>query len=193
MKTRVGRPRSEKSREAVLAATHALLGEGGRLTFEAIAKRAGVGKPTIYRWWPSLADIVLEALLSQADAEIKVSRSSSLRDTLQDFLRQSMQAITAGAGTHLRFLMAQAQQDEAFRVRFREKFTAERRKVLRSIFQDAVERGQLDKRQNLDILADMVFGAMWYRLMLGHLPMDELFAGELAETVAKLVQSHAAD
>ncbi|WP_245628590.1 helix-turn-helix domain-containing protein [Salidesulfovibrio brasiliensis] len=54
MKTRVGRPRSEKSREAVLAATHALLGEGGRLTFEAIAKRAGVGKPTIYagglRW-----------------------------------------------------------------------------------------------------------------------------------------------
>ncbi|WP_245628591.1 TetR-like C-terminal domain-containing protein [Salidesulfovibrio brasiliensis] len=104
-----------------------------------------------------------------------------------------MQAITAGAGTHLRFLMAQAQQDEAFRVRFREKFTAERRKVLRSIFQDAVERGQLDKRQNLDILADMVFGAMWYRLMLGHLPMDELFAGELAETVAKLVQSHAAD
>lgn len=193
MKTRVGRPRSEKSREAVLAATHALLGEGGKLTIEAIAKRAGVGKPTIYRWWPSLADIVLEALLSQADAEIRVSRSGTVQDILRDFLRQSMQAITAGAGTHLRFLMAQAQQDEAFRVRFRENFTAERRKVLRSIFQDAVERGQLDERQNLDILVDMVFGAMWYRLMLGHMPMDAFFADELTDAVAKFVQSHAAD
>ena len=61
-KAKAGRPRSEKSQEAVIQAAHALLREtgGAGLTVEAIARRAGVGKATIYRWWPSLADIVLE-------------------------------------------------------------------------------------------------------------------------------------
>ncbi|MFF9085137.1 TetR/AcrR family transcriptional regulator [Streptomyces sp. NPDC014991] len=57
--------RSEKSRRAIHAAALALVGEVGypRTTVEAIAARAGVGKQTIYRWWPSKADVLLEAFL----------------------------------------------------------------------------------------------------------------------------------
>ena len=65
-----GRRRSERSHEAILAATQRLLLERGyrELTIEGIAARAGVGKQTIYRWWPSKAALVLEAYLAGQEA-----------------------------------------------------------------------------------------------------------------------------
>lgn len=194
-KAAIGRPRNEKSREAILAATRDLLNEkgGAGLSIEAIARRAEVGKPTIYRWWPSLADIVLEALLQQADATIAVPPFESLRGSLRPFLRRSMKAIADGGGAHLRFLMAQAQMDDGFRARFRDNFTARRRAVLKSIFQQAVERGQIGAGQDLEMLVDLVFGAMWYRLLIGHAPMDERFADDLTEVIVGLVATSPAE
>lgn len=188
-KGKIGRPRSEKAREAILSATHELLqeNEGSGLTIEAIARCAGVGKPTIYRWWPSLADIVLEAVLQQADSSIPVPRYQSLRETLGMFLRYSIDAIDEGGGAHLRYLMAQAQQDEGFRERFREHFVSKRRDTLRSIFSQAVEHGHISSEQNLELLVDIVFGTMWYRLLVGHAPMDVSLADELTENVLRLV------
>ncbi|CAM5656658.1 MULTISPECIES: TetR/AcrR family transcriptional regulator [Streptomyces] len=60
--------RSERSRRAIYAAALALVGEVGypKTTVEAIAARAGVGKQTIYRWWSSKADVLLEAFLDLA-------------------------------------------------------------------------------------------------------------------------------
>lgn len=185
-----GRPRSRKSQKAILAATHALLNESGTggLTIESIARRAGVGKPTIYRWWPTLADIVLEALLDLADTEIAVPESSSPRESLSLFLRKSMEALNRGSGVHLRFLMAQAQQDEAFRERFREHFVTARRKVLHSILLRATQAGRGAPVANRDLVVDMVFGAMWYRLLVGHAPLDEAFAEELTEAAMELLR-----
>lgn len=189
-KAKIGRPRSEKSQEAVIKATHELLHElgGAGLTIEAIARRANVGKPTIYRWWPTLADIVLEAILLQADTKITVLPFESLQETLNQFLKQSMKSITDGDGAHLRFLMAHAQKNEDFRGRFRDNFTAQRRTVLNSIFLQAKEHGQISPAQNLEMLIDIVFGTMWYRLLIGHAPMDESFADELTEVIIRLVQ-----
>ncbi len=193
-KAKIGRPRSEKAQEAIRTATNELLKEkgGAGLTIEAIARRAGVGKPTIYRWWPTLADIVLEVLLHQADTSIAVPASDSLQETLSHFLRQSMKAIADGGGNHLRFLMAQAQQDEEFRERFRENFVAKRRATLHSIFQEAVNQGQIHAEQNLEMLLDIVFGTMWYRLLIGHASMDDTFAAELTEITMQLVKSRPA-
>ncbi|NDV28729.1 TetR/AcrR family transcriptional regulator [Desulfovibrio sp. JC010] len=184
-KAKAGRPRSEQARELILGATHELLREnsGAGLNIEAIARRAGVGKPTIYRWWPSLADVVLEALLQQAGEQITVPEYDTFGETLRGFLSVSMQAIEHGAGIHLRFLMAQAQKDDEFRQRFESNFVTERRTVLRSIFLRAQENGQIPAGRNPDILVDMVFGAMWYRLLVGHAPMDDQFAAELTEVV----------
>lgn len=191
---KTGRPRSEKSREAIIKATRDLLHEGGGagLTIEAIARRAGVGKPTIYRWWPALADIVLEALLRQAETVIEAPSADSLRESLRGFLRQSMRAIDEGAGEHLRFLMAQAQKDEEFRARFRDNFVAERRAALRSIFEQAITRGEISADRSPDLLTDMIFGAMWYRLLTGHAALDEFFADELTEAAMRLVEARSA-
>ncbi len=191
VKAKTGRPRSKKSRESIINATHDLLVEKGvaGVTIEAIAKRSGVGKPTIYRWWATSADVVLEAVLGQAETSILVPTCESLGEALRQFLRQSMQSIAEGGGAHLRFLMAQAQKDEGFRERFRVNFVAKRRAVLMSIFLVAVENGRIDSDHNLEMVVDMVFGAMWYRLLIGHAPMDESFADELAQIILGVVQA----
>ncbi|WP_022660234.1 TetR/AcrR family transcriptional regulator [Paucidesulfovibrio longus] len=194
-KAKIGRPRSERTREAILRAAHELLIEnrGVCLTMEAVARRAGVGRPTLYRWWPTLADIVLEAVLRLADEEIAVSARESLRETLREFLRGSVRAILDGGGAHLRFLMARAQEDGGFRERFREGFAAKRRAVLNSIFTQAAEQGRIGLVHDPDMLADVVFGAMWYRLLVGHASLDEAFADELADVAMALVRAGAGE
>ena len=58
-----GRPRSERARQAVLAAAGELLVEGGMaaVTMEAVAARAGVSKVTVYKWWPSRGAVAIDA------------------------------------------------------------------------------------------------------------------------------------
>ena len=52
-----------------------------------------------------------------------------------------------------------------------------------------MQRGQIDSEQNLELVADIVFGAMWYRLLIGHASLDESFADELTEVIIRLVQA----
>ncbi len=139
--------------------------------------------------WPSVADIVLEAVLRQANASIPVSQYTSLRESLGEFLQLSMRAIEQGGGPHLRFLMAQAQADPDFRERFRDNFAARRREALFSILQQAAQAGDLTAQSateaKLELLTDMIFGAMWYRLLVGHAAMDQEFADALIEVVVQ--------
>ena len=107
-----GRPRSEASRQATLVAALGLAADVGygRLTIEGIAARAGVGKQTIYRWWPSKADILLEAGAVKADLHVPVTDHGSYRADLRAFLEASYQMRShPGLADLLRALMAEAQ------------------------------------------------------------------------------------
>src|ERR671934_1249914 len=86
---RPGRPRSEEARRAILAATLELAAEHGRqgLRMDAIAKRAGVSKETLYRWWRSKAEVLLEALAERGEETIPVPDSGSLHTDLLAFMR----------------------------------------------------------------------------------------------------------
>src|ERR671936_344940 len=86
---RVGRPRSETARAAILAAAFELASERGPsgLTMEAVAKRAGVSKETLYRWWKSKAEVLLEALAERGEETIPVPDSGSLHTDLLAFMR----------------------------------------------------------------------------------------------------------
>lgn len=187
-----GRPRCELAQEAILEATHNLLTEkgGNGVTIEAIAKQANVGRPTIYRWWPSVADIVLDVVLREADSAICVHHEAPFAKNLQLFLRQSVQALNEWGGAHLRFLMAHAQKDEEFRERFRENFTNKRRQIVHSMLLHATETGEVSPICDSDLLIDLIFGPMWYRLLTGHAPLDESFANELAQTVLYLTEAN---
>jgi AcrR family transcriptional regulator len=181
-----GRPRSEEARRAILEATAALLTEVGYggTTVETVAARAGVGKQTIYRWWPTKADLVLEASAGDGTGEagfaVPAEDHGSYPADLRAFL---LTAYTMAAheptADLLRSLMVEAQLRPEFGERFRERFLAPRRTAFAAITDRAAERGDLPAYPAPATVADVVFGTLWYRLLATREPLDEGLAGEL--------------
>jgi AcrR family transcriptional regulator len=182
-----GRPRSEASRQATLAAALELATETGygRLTIEGIAARAGVGKQTIYRWWPSKADILLEAGAAKADLHVPVTDHGSYRADLRAFLEASYRmAGHPQLADVLRALMAEAQIDPEFGDRFRAAFLERRRGAFAVITDRARERGDLPPRPDPGTVADIVFGTIWYRTLATRQPLDSGLVADLVGLLA---------
>lgn len=185
---RPGRKRSQQSRLAILQAAFELIGEVGYggLTIEGIAARSGAGKQTIYRWWPSKADVLLDALATKADLHVPVADQGSYAADLRSFLAASFalsrqrQVVDA-----LRALMAQAQIDAAFGERFRALFLQRRRDALRVITDRARARGDLPAGLPPGTVADIVFGVIWYRLLATRQPLDDRLVDELVATLCQ--------
>jgi AcrR family transcriptional regulator len=185
---RRGRPRSEAARRAILDASMDELAEHGygALTMEGIAARAGVGKQTIYRWWPSKAEVVLDALLDLAAARISVPDKGTLDADLTAFLTDSfrpyeLRPILTG-------LMAHAVLDPAFATAFRDRFLFSRRAALRQILSRAAGRGEIAPEVDPELLIDVVYGVLWYRLLLDHAPLNEESGRQLAALVMRAVR-----
>jgi len=185
---RPGRPRSEAARQAISAAAMAELTERGyaALTIEGIAARAGVGKQTIYRWWPSKADLVLEALLDLSATRVAVPDEGSLPADLVGFLEETFRQ--RGQRPVLVGLMAQALLDPVFAVAFRDRFLFGRRAVLRQILDRAAKRGEIAPDIDPELVIDVVYGVLWYRLLLDHAPLDDEAGRRLAELVVRAVR-----
>jgi AcrR family transcriptional regulator len=170
-----GRPRSEESRQAILVATLELVTEVGYsgLTIEGIAARAGVGKQTIYRWWGTKADVLLEAGAVKADIQIPTNDRGSYEADLRAFLEASYRVGNRPEYTALlQALMAEAQINTEFGQRFRESFLERRRSALAVITDRARKRGDLPERPSAGTVADIVFGTIWYRVLATHAVLD---------------------
>jgi AcrR family transcriptional regulator len=182
-----GRKRSAASRSAILDAAIELVGEAGfgALTIEGIAARSGTGKQTVYRWWPSKADVLLEALASRADLDIPVTDQGSYAADLLAFLTASLRMGRDPRVTAiLRALMAQAQIDPAFGARFQAAFLARRRAALTVLTDRARARGDLPAGTPPELVADVVFGVIWYRVLARDEPADPRLPARLAALLA---------
>lgn len=182
-----GRPRSQASRKAILKSALELVAEVGYagLTIEGIASRAGVGKQTIYRWWPSKADVLLEAGAAKADVYVPVTDHGSYLADLRAFLEASYRlGRNRPLADVLRALMAEAQIAPEFATRFRTAFLERRRAALAVITDRARQRGDLPQRPAPDVVADIVFGTIWYRILATHQPLDTDLADDLIAVLA---------
>ena len=180
-----GRPRSEHSHEAILDAVLELLeAEGyGALTIEGVARQAGVGKQTIYRWWKCKAELVLEAYANHAASKTPVLDRGTVRGDLEAFLGAGFKRLTDISGPIMRGLMADAVHDEEFREVLVNAFLGKRRDALKEILRRGVARGELEPGADLDLACDLILGPMWYRLLLQHGKLDAKFARQLAGAV----------
>jgi AcrR family transcriptional regulator len=180
-----GRPRSEHSHEAILNAVLELLeAEGyGALTIEGVARQAGVGKQTIYRWWKCKAELVLEAYANHAASKTPVPDRGTVRGDLEAFLGAGFKRLTDISGPIMRGLMADAVHDEEFREVLMTAFLGKRRDALKEILRRGVARGELEPGADLDLACDLILGPMWYRLLLQHGKLDAKFARQLAGAV----------
>jgi AcrR family transcriptional regulator len=182
---RPGRPRSERARQAVLAATLALAAEDepAGLHMEAIARRAGVSKETLYRWWHSKTEVVLDALAEQGQRTIGLPDTGTLRGDLRTFLRATVDSANPATMRLLYSIAAAAAADEAVAHQIRDRFLATRRADLGQLLERAADRGEIS-RSRTGLAMDFVYGSMWYRLIFRVGPLDYQWADEVADAIA---------
>jgi AcrR family transcriptional regulator len=186
-----GRQRSVTSEAAILTATMQLLGQMPlrEITIEAIAAKARVGKATIYKWWPNKAHLALDAYLKHMKSSVPVPNTGSAR---QDFSIQ-MQAVvrfyTSSVGHIFRQFLAEGQSDPEFAALFLERFLRPRRDEVKIIWQRGVERGEINGSLELELVLDLIYGPMIFRLMAGHAPLNAETAKTIVESVFDGIES----
>ncbi len=159
-----GRPRSEEAHKAILDATLELLVEVGfsALTVEGVATRAGVGKATIYRRWPSKLPLVIEAF-SQLP-QLEEVDTGNLVDDLKKMLRSYLQLFySTPLGAVLPSLAGERAHDPQLSELFDPVIKGRRQPLVRA-FERAVERGEVPPELDLELAADLVVGPIAVRL-----------------------------
>jgi AcrR family transcriptional regulator len=181
-----GRPRDPKRREAILRAAVELVAEVGydRMTVEAIATRAGVSKPTIYRRWPAgKKEIVLDALRTKhADADA-LPDQGSLRGDLLALLQAMVEHIHEDA--HLAGgLISQLRNSEELSTLLREEVVVYERCRIDNLLARAVERGELSPDARITpLFHDLAGSLVFSRAVITGEPLDRAFLVELVDHV----------
>jgi AcrR family transcriptional regulator len=166
--------RSGRSHQAVLHAAVDLCRElgYGALTIEGIAARAGVGKQTIYRWWPSKGAVVLDAFMTTIAADITFPETGDSLEEIRIWLRSVARVLASPQmGPHLAGLVGAKQSDPALAQAFNQQVHAPVRAALTERIRRAQLTGQL-RSLDPEIVADLIVGPMWFRLLLSGKPAD---------------------
>ena len=172
--------------QAIIAATQELLVERGyrELTIEGIAARAGVGKQTIYRWWPSRAALVLEAYLAGSEAVPPPAPAATVRDDVRALLGWLIAVLAKPTGGHVvAGLVGDLQHDADLAEGFHRDVVPARREAMLAALERGRERGEIRADADLELAVDALHGAVFYRLLLSGEPLDDDFAARLADQV----------
>jgi len=148
-KGRAPHRRDENARIAVLHAADDLLVERGfgGVTIEGIAARAGVAKQTIYRWWPSKVDILLDTLIEDASRHLAIPDAGSAVESARRYLSSLARFLSQDpAGKVLLALIGQAQHDQAMAAVFRQRYLDPQRDAEREMLQRGIASGELEGR-----------------------------------------------
>jgi AcrR family transcriptional regulator len=182
---RPGRPRSEDARRAILAAAFAMLQEhgAGRVTIDAVASRAGVGKPTIYRYWPNARALEMAAMLEQPSPDTTVQAGADAIADLRSQLFKVVHAFANPRGRQTAQMLASAAPDSEISKLFRNQFILKSREEGRAILARAIVEGLVRADLHMEAALDMIYGPFFYRLLVGHAPLDQKFASDLVEAV----------
>jgi AcrR family transcriptional regulator len=173
-----GRPRSTAARAAILRAARELLEGGGpgAVTMEAVASLAGVGKPTVYRWWPDRHAVAMAALMESEDERPrrrKAARSSL--DALRTQMKTIVERFKTPSGRHVAALIAAADAETELAKAFRNHFVLARRSEGVGLLQQAIEGGELRAELDVEIAVELLYGPLFFRLLTGHAPLNAAF------------------
>lgn len=176
--------RSEQARQAVLNAADDLLVEKGfaGVTMEGIATRAGVAKQTIYRWWSTKTDVLMDAFLQDVAEDLTVHDSGDIALDLRGYLRRLAWFLSeSDPGAVFKALIARAQHDPAFAQDFRSRYLDEQRRRDRLPLERALERGELPSELDLTAETDQLMGPVYYRVLVTGEPVGEEFTDRLVD------------
>ena len=182
-----GRPRRADARDDIVEATLALLAERGfqAATMDAIAARAGVGKNTIYRRWESKEELIADAI-GELASEPQPKAATGLYGLLLEYLRdQERELADPLVGRLLPGILGELQANPEFAAAWADRVVRPRRQAIVAVLTEAIERGDLREGVDPDVIADLLLGAPFLRLLfpLGLPPVPKRYSEELLETI----------
>ena len=169
----IGARRNPESADAILDAAEAVLREAGYAGFsiEAVARRARAGKPTIYRWWPSKAALLIEVY--QRQKRVETPDTGNIEDDLVGFLKNLFSHWRdTPSGNVFRSLVAEAQSDEAAAAALAG-YSKGRRAHTGLMVERAKARGEVATDIDTEIVADLIAAFAWRHLLTNRLDEDE--------------------
>ena len=176
-----GRQRSEKTEQAILDAAYALLLENGfhALTIEGIAKKAGVSKATIYRWWPNKAAVASDSFFAAAAARLPVPDTGVVEQDLFEQIHGLCGFLATDQGRVITELIAEGQYDPEVAAAYRTGFFQPRRRTVRQILLRGAARGEIRADADIELCIDLVFAPLFYRLLITGAAVDDAFLHKL--------------
>ncbi|HEY1766857.1 MAG TPA: TetR/AcrR family transcriptional regulator [Terracidiphilus sp.] len=194
---RLGRPRSQTaaSHAAILDAVYELLLEQSarELTMEAVARRAKVGKPTLYKWWPSKAALILAMFHERLAGDGVAGNADALSvpgaATAEQAIRARMQRLIADCnglfGGVLADLIAEGQSDPALLDELHQRYLGPEKAAVLADVQWGKERGEFPAGTDAVLLAEAIFGPVYYRLLLRFAPLTGEYGEKLVDQVLR--------
>lgn len=185
-----GRPRDEVARARILEAALELLEQVGfaSTTTDAIAERAGASKATIYRWWPNKAAVLIEALREAVAQELPFPDTSDLRRDIRVQLENFVKLLTGRRGRIFKAFIAAAQSDTEVAAAFRSVWIQPRRATTKVVLERHQQSGRLAPDLDLDLVLDLLYGPLYFRLLVGHGTLTAADADAIAELALQGLQ-----
>ncbi len=185
-----GRPRSESSRRSILDATRRLLTHNSvqKLSIEAIAKKASVGKTTIYRWWPNKSAVVIEAVFSQPafNNVMPTPRNAVQGVTMQ--LDKLCRQMNGKNGRLVAEIIGEAQSDPESLKIFINTYLQDRYNTLSSYIDGGKQTGEFSNKLDTDSAIDVVLGPVFFRLISGQ-ELDDAFIKDMTTMLIKALRA----
>jgi AcrR family transcriptional regulator len=180
-----GRPRNERSRQAILRSTLKLLRKHSfaALSIEAIAADAHVGKATVYRWWPNKGALVVDAFASSIEHELHFPDSGSVYRDMSVQMNQFLEVLRSRSGRIVAGVIAAGQSEPELMEEFRARFLRPRRQEAYLTLQRGIDRGELPAELDLDLVLDLLYGAIYMRFLIRHVELNEEYINEVCRIV----------
>jgi AcrR family transcriptional regulator len=182
-----GRHRSLEAEAAILKATLYLLERSPlrKVSADAIAHRAGVSKATIYKWWPNKSLVALDAFLAGMTERVPMPDTGSAERDFTQQLQSVMGFYSSPLGRLFCQFLAEGQSDPEFLSLFRERFLFPRREAAKIMWRRGVERGEISGEIDPEILLDLIYGPMVFRLLAGHGSLSDEDSALMVKTIFK--------
>ncbi|MBV7272609.1 TetR/AcrR family transcriptional regulator [Clostridium sp. PL3] len=187
MEKKLGRPRSEKTKKAILTAAYELLLEKGfgTVTIEKIAKKAGVSKATIYKWWPNKAAVIMDGFFDAAVVRLPIPDTGSTINDMIIQVNNLSKFLVSREGRVINEIIAEGQYDQKLAKTYRTIYFRPRRLDSRYILERGISRGELKEDLDIELIIDLIFGPLFYRLLITGDVVDEDFIKKLVSYVFK--------
>ena len=186
-----GRPPSAAARRKALAAARTILMEEGlgRLSIEAVARASGVGKPTIYRNWANLQELAMEALTAAGQNGVVPDPALPPEAALEAQLARLVASFASTRGRQITIALASADPESEFTRAFRNRVILSARAQGRALLEAAIAAEGLSRPPEMEVVLDMIYGPLFFRILAGHRPLDKDFAAGLARAAFALLRA----